>query len=635
MFGEELVIKDGFTKALNDFSSSIKNAKSDMESLKGSSNSMASSFTDNTATLRSQASTLAEIYRKQGMGKSDASKRAWEEVKKNANSANNQIVKTTENSSDKIKNSWYKSLDGIGNKFKSISGSIQTQIQKANNSIAGMFTKITMGYASFQGGKALLSNGIDSASSYQNAKMFIDSTFQDGSSDEKYKWAVKNSKETPFTETEVAMGLGRAKSLGLNVDEKNFKLYEDLGSFAKITGTGDLSSAIDAISDARGGEFERFQTITGVKRAQLEQYAEDNNMKKFSNKKGQVTDVDALDKVIEAYMGEKGISGMTTKYAGTFQGRLSTMKGNVENALAKFMGIQEDGAVKSGSLFERLSGTMEKFIDKITVFSDSQSFVRLQEKIESLGDSLVNGFSFIIEHPDLITKLLALGIGIKLLGTVSNAVNTVSNLTRAIKSLESISKVTSLIGKLSGLLTPMLSPLAIIIGLTMGIASILKPDGILHKGIESLLGAINPSLVEKFNSGTKWIVDKLNWLVDKILGVFGFDTSGIKVWSGENANAAKGIDGSSMNAADHMEDTEYNRKWFPENFKDINEGFTAKDAADKGSYKYSETKYESTPQPIVVNNSFGDVHETADVDEVADSMVKKLTKYANNRNNLK
>ena len=167
----------------------------------------------------------------------------------------------------------------------------------------------------------------------------------------------------------------------------------------------------------------------------------------------------------------------------------------------------------------------------------------------------------------------------------------------------------------------------------MGIASILKPDGILHKGIESLLGVISPSLVEKFNSGTQWIVDKLNWLVDKILGIFGFDTSGVKVF-GEDSNTSKGIDGSSMNSADHMEDTEYNRKWFPENFKDINEGFTAKDAVDKGSYKYSETKYESTPQSIVVNNSFGDVRETADVDEVADSMVKKLTKYANNRNNL-
>ena len=36
-------------------------------------------------------------------------------------------------------------------------------------------------------------------------------------------------------------------------------MYEDLGSFAKIQGVGDLSSAIDAISDAQGGEFERLK----------------------------------------------------------------------------------------------------------------------------------------------------------------------------------------------------------------------------------------------------------------------------------------------------------------------------------------------------------------------------------------
>ena len=613
LFGGELTITDGFTSTFNNFTNEITHARDGLNSLNTSTSATLGNSTRSNITMRQQAMTLAQTYRRAGMTQSDALSRAWREIRGQATTANDGIANSSDNSSNRVRNSWIRNLNNIGNRFRNVFSTMRNEMGNTTSQITSMFTKITLGFASISGAKKLFGEGIQAASSYQNAKMFLDAVYG-AESEEKYKWAVANSKATPFTESEVANGLARSKSLGMKDDEKSFKMYEDLGSYAKINGTGDLTSAIDAINDAMNGEFTRLQTIIGVKRADLEKFAKENNMPKFTNKKGQVTNKEAFTDVLDAYMGKKGMSGMTEKYANTFQGRLSTMKGNIENALSKFMGIQEDGTIKQNSLFEKLSKGLETFINKTTEFAESQAFINIQDKLESLGGAIMSGFDYIVTHPDLIGNLIKLGIGIKALSMVGGVASSINNIvTIARNVMPAMSALFS--GSMASIIasiTPLLLPIGLFVGGIMAIGSVLKPDGLLHKGIEKLLGIFDGGLVEKFNNGTKWIVDKLNWLVDSFFGLFGIDTTNTKVFGGDETKSdlSKPIYESQV--------------------------YNIKDSIDNGSVPYYSTNNtDNGVTNISVNNTFGDVRETADVDAVADAMMTKLSKYQANRNNLR
>ena len=220
---------------------------------------------------------------------------------------------------------------GIRNAESTSTGSInnmRSQVTALANSMLGTLSKITAGYLSLRGAINLTKEAMKAGSDYQNASVFLQATYGEVAGKEKFKWATQEANATPFTESEVAAGLARAHALGLKDDAKSFKMYEDMGSFAKVQGVGDLNSAVDAIVDAQAGSWTRLQTITGIKRAGLEDFAKENNLGKFTNKKGQVTDSEKLMEVLQKYMDEKGISGMTDKFSKTLSGRMSTLKGN-------------------------------------------------------------------------------------------------------------------------------------------------------------------------------------------------------------------------------------------------------------------------------------------------------------------
>ena len=320
-------------------------------------------------------------------------------------------------------NSNKKSANETSRSWNSAFSSMNTSLNKFSNNTLSTIAKITAGWLSVKGAIGGVKEILKSGSEFQNASMFLQSAYGEQLGKEKFKFATKFANETPFGESEVANALARSKMLGLKDDEKSFSMYSDLGSLAKLTGTGDLSSAIDAVSDMKNGEWERLQTILGIKRTSLEDYANSKGMEKFTNKQGQVTNQDALMKAFESYLGDKGILGMTEKYANTLSGRLNTLGGNFTKMLAELGGIKDDGTLETGELFDQAGKGLERLINSVNNFAKSPSFDKLKDGLGKVGNAIISLIDYATTHPQAISNLLKFGgalIGLKVVtGLVS------------------------------------------------------------------------------------------------------------------------------------------------------------------------------------------------------------------------
>ncbi|MGG7146287.1 hypothetical protein ACQPVA_05775 [Clostridium butyricum] len=381
----------------------------------------------------------------------------------NAGNALNNFNNLNRNSANKTKDSW-------NSAFSSMNGSLN----RFSNNTLSTITKITAGWLSVKGAIGGVKEVLKAGSGFQNASTFLKAVYGDKVGVEKFKWATNEANATPFTETEVASGLARAHSLGLADDSKSFKMYEDMGSFAKIQGVGDLNSAIDAIVDAQSSNWVRLQTITGIKREGLEAFANKNNLGKFSNKKGQVTDSQKLMEVLQKYMDDKGITGMTDKFSKTLSGRLSTLKGNFTKMMADIGGINEKGEVENGSLFDQAGKGLERLIKSINAFAKSESFDKVKDALGKVGNSFINAFDYLTEHPETVSLLLKLGGALVGLKVITSLISPISNLS----------------GGLGGIFSLLSTKSVILAGGLLTLGSVLSENGVLHKGINSLLNDI-------------------------------------------------------------------------------------------------------------------------------------------------
>ena len=591
LFGSELRVTNGFSKTYSEFASETKRAKSDIDGLKSSIKDTESATGSAFGSMKSQAMSLASEYRKLGLTQSEALKKAWSEIER-----------TSKNSSKNVGNDWKNSFDGIG---------------KSANNLLSKVTKLTAGYLSLKGAISGFKTTIGEASNFQNASVFLNAVYGEQQGKQKYKFATQEANNTPFSESEVANGLARAHSLNLKDDSKSFKMYEDLGSFAKIQGVGDLSSAIDAISDMQGGEWERLQTITGIKRTQLEKFANENGIGNFTNKSGQVTDPDKAIEALQAYMDKKGITGMTDKFSKTFSGRMSTLKGNASKALAEVAGIQDNGTVKDGSLFDNASKGMERLITSINNFSKSESFDKISDGLGKLGNNIIKGFDYLTEHPetgDIIVKVGSALVGLKV---ASSVVSPIVGLTNGISKLTSVSNVASS-GALG--LTKSLGLLGVGI---MGLESLINESGLLHKGFNNTANAI---MGNSKAEGT--MHDYVN---EGIAGIQEFGLSGINTFAKitGNDNLQRWVNdtwrdietgvansNSRINGANILSDSQ----------KDM--WYSAKDVADAKNISNNATNNYNTNVSVNVDT----IRETADVDDIANQLATKINKVHNTRN---
>ena len=304
---------------------------------------------------------------------------------------------TNESSRSSIifKDKWSKAFSDIGRSSEKMTGRMVKNL-----------TKITATWLSVQSTIKSTKKIIEAGMDIQNSKMYIDAVFgKSGNAVQKFKQAQDFAAKTPFNSVEITNAMAKAQMLNLGTSEKDMNRYADLGSIAKLNGSGSIGEAVDAYADMMNGEFERMQTILGIKKRDLEQYAKENNMGKFTNKKGQVKNKELLAKVFDSYIDSRGITGITEKYSQTLEGRLSTLSDNFNRTLGRMGGIQEDGTVKAGSFFDNFCKMIERFIASLERFGKSEAFDVLQDNLGKIGDTIINFIDTLTENPEKVQEI--------------------------------------------------------------------------------------------------------------------------------------------------------------------------------------------------------------------------------------
>ena len=609
IFSNTLEIKDKFTSTLNSFKNATKDSFSFFAKSQKEVDDTTQKAKKTLEEYRKDVMKLANEYKKAGMTMSEAMKKAYQEIDKS--------LYDTKKNTDKTKNGFKDMFNNTGaDKFIS------------------KLTKIASGIVAIETARKTLTKGVESAAEFQNASVFLGAVYGEQKGKEKYKFATNFANSTPFEEGEIASGLARAKSLGMKDDLNSFKMYSDLGSFAKIQGVGDLSSAIDAISDAQSGEWERLQTITGTKRQALEDFAKEKNLGTFTNKKGQVTDKDKLMEVLKAYMDDKGITGMTDKFANTFKGRMSTLSGNIKKSFASLMGISEDGTIKKGSLFENMSKSLEKIINSVNKFSESKGAEKLSSFLGKLGDNISKFIDYCSENPDKVGSMLkTLGSGLLLFKTFSigkGSVDIVKGIIGAFSGLKS--KASGLPTNINGVSSSLVGLSKSIIGLgaiALATKSFFGENGLMHKAANAsypgnwfgenktdVPGATKALLK---HSGNGW-----NYFYNSLMGrkdakeVFLNERDRINL---ESENADRKLRGMSPILTDADKD-----KWYGYNYNYA----TVENSSKKKEADYAKSNI-STP---TINFNVDKIEKTADINEIMSEATKQYIQYFQTRNAL-
>ena len=312
-----------------------------------------------------------------------------------AGSALKKFTSESSRSSNTFRDKWSRSFSDIGRSS-----------DKMTSKMISSLKRVTVAFLSVQSTVKATRKIIEAGINVQNSRMYIDAVFgKSGNALQKFKQAQDFAAKTPFNSVEITNAIAKAQMLGLGTSQADMNKYADLGSIAKLNGSGGIAEAVDAYADMMNGEFERMQTILGIKKRDLEQYAKDNNMGRFTNKQGQITNKDTLKQVFDSYIQSRGITGITEKYSQTLEGRLSTLSDNFKTSLAKIGGIQDDGSVKAGSLFDNFSKGVEQLITSLEKFGNSEAFNVLQDNLGKISGAFISFVDSLTADPEKLQKM--------------------------------------------------------------------------------------------------------------------------------------------------------------------------------------------------------------------------------------
>lgn len=602
IFGSTLQIKDAFSNTFTAFSNGTRKSSNNFIGLQNSINSTNSSINGLGKNMSKSAIGIGNSFNKVGQFSSASMKNTF-----------NSIDKTSKDSSNNVENNWKNTFNNLKDKGESAFKSLTSSMNSFSNSTTGMVTKLTAGFLSVATAKKGLTEGLKVGMEYESSRMTLDTLYGDKQKGgEQFKMATKFANATPWEESETVGSLVKMKAYGLKDTEEFMTEMSDLGSAFKSMGQN-MDTATEAYADMMNGEWERMKSF-GIKRESLEAFAKENNLGKFTNKKGQITNKDKLEEVFKAYMDDKGYTGMTKGLSQTATGQLSTATGNLKKSLAELVGITEEGGVKDGSLFQSFTRGMDTFTNKLNAFAGSESFEIISEDLGKLGNGIVSGLSYLAEHPELASTLVKFGVGLFAFKGISSLIS----------PLGTVLNVAKMVGPAFGAMSLTIAPaLPFILGISgamWGLASVVSPDGVLHKGVSWLLGkfpVIGEDLQKGFEEGTgiirNWFSDLWGWVKSSL----GFGSS------------------NEYDASNHTEDTEFNRKWYPENFK------TTENVSE---YKTVSSMYKAGDITKVDNSkSTGDINmpihidkveKDADVDNIMSEVASRIKKYQATRNAL-
>lgn len=250
------------------------------------------------------------------------------------------------------------SLASINIRFSADIKEFQTQMQSVQKSMdkvgkdlskigANLTTSLTLPLV------GLGALAVKSAADMETLKTSLDTVFQGdtAAADSAFAQIKEFAATTPFQMEEVASAFIKLKNLGLDPSIASLTSY---GNTASALGKS-LDQMIEAVADASVGEFERLKEF-GIKAKSQG----DNVAFTFQ---GVTTTVGKNSEEISQYLqniGNVNFAGSIERQAGTFAGKLSTLRDNLTQAFAGIGAIIIDYI---NPLFEKLNGILKNFQD--------------------------------------------------------------------------------------------------------------------------------------------------------------------------------------------------------------------------------------------------------------------------------
>lgn len=307
------------------------------------------------------------------------------------------------------------------------------------------------------------------------------------------KYSIDLANKTPFEGGAMVEASAKLESMGLSSKDYLTNIVDMAAATNKP-----LDQATEAFIDAQTGELERLKEF-GLKKSDIQSRA--NEMfagQETINAKGQIVNQENFNKALLSLMEER-YTGGAEKLAKTTKGMLSTVTGITKSALAKIVGIQEDGTVKSGSLIDKIKSKVQILADKLTEWQSNGTLDNIASKFtEVFGkvyEIVSNVINFIVEHKDIIITISSMAVAFTV---VSKAVRGVSIAIQVFKVAWAI---------LNG--TILLSPIGwVILGITalVGVFVLLWTK---CEGFRKIVISIGQSVITWFGNTIMPIIQKI------------------------------------------------------------------------------------------------------------------------------
>jgi phage-related protein len=235
------------------------------------------------------------------------------------------------------------------------------------------------------------------------------------------KYSIDLANKTPFEGGAMVEASAKLESMGLSAKSYLSNIVDMAAATNKP-----LDQATEAFIDAQTGELERLKEF-GLKKADIQARANELFAgQETINSKGQIVNQENFNKALLSLMEER-YDGGAEKLAKTTKGMWSTVTGITKSALAKIVGVQEDGTIKSGTLLEKVKSQVQSLADKLTEWQSNGTLDNIASKFtEVFGkvyEIVSNVINFIVEHKDIIITIASMAVAFTV---VSKAVRGVS-----------------------------------------------------------------------------------------------------------------------------------------------------------------------------------------------------------------
>lgn len=304
--------------------------------------------------------------------------------------------------------------------------------------------------------------------------------------------AVKFANETPFETGEVVESTAKMEAYGISSE----RWLKDVADMAGATNKS-IDQATEAMADAVMGEFERLKEF-GVKKEVVIAAATAKYGKAVVNgKQGEAKKREAIEATLQTIMQNK-FEGGAEKQAKTLKGLWSTITGVTKSSLAKILGMQEDGTIRQGSLYELLKEKIKVVVNLLNKWQEDGTILRIADNVTKAVSTMVSFFhslfNFIKEHRTLIETI----------GVFVASAYTAIKVIGIIKTV--ISVITPIIAVFNGTLAITAMPLGAI---AVAIGAVVAVAYLMYKHFDQI--------IQVFKSCFEWIQNLLKKIPDFVL----------------------------------------------------------------------------------------------------------------------